>query len=233
MTTYAAVTTCSDAMFETFGRKMQESWAAHWPIELTLIREGRLLELSRGLREFRARAGLPVFAGCINGEYHYRMDALRFAWKVFAILDGGVQADVLFWVDADTVTTKDVPMSFVEGLLPDDCYTACLRRSHMYTEGGFVAYRRTHKAHEPFMAAWRYLYDTGSLFLLPEWHDCYTYDQVRLAMEAADLVKTHNLTPPEAMDDLHPFDRSPLAEYMTHHKGPERKAAAQARAAEA
>jgi hypothetical protein len=203
---YAAITTFPDEPPE-----MVENFRKHWPIPLYTVNDEELLEKSEILREFHRRCLFPAMTGYVGGRYNYNYDAIRFAWKVFAITTFDEDVDVLFWVDADTHTHADVPMEFVESILPDDCYTAAFNRSNMYTECGFVAYRVSGNVHKLFTRAWETLYQSGDIFALPQWHDCAGYDAL-----CASLSGTHNLS---EHDCMHPIINSRFGAYIDHRKG--------------
>ena len=163
-----------------------------------------------------------------DGEYQYRTDAVRFAHKVFALTQCGLslmnQADVLFWVDADTVTLRDIPAEFLETMLPADVYTSYLGRVHTYSECGFVGYNLAHESNKEFMSFWRQLYLDDSLFQLPEWHDSFVYDLIRKTFEDKGKFTSFDIAAADPPSN-HPFINSVLGKYMDHLKGDERKAA--------
>ena len=153
------------------------------------------------------------------------MDAVRFAHKVFALTHCAleIEGDVLFWLDADTVTFADVPMALLDQVLPENVYTSFLGRPHTYPECGFVGYSLTHPHHREFMEFWRQLYLDDSLFELPEWHDSFVYDMVRKTFEdKLSDFKSYNIAENDTPSD-HPFINSVLGGYMDHLKGDDRK----------
>ena len=189
---------------------MLENFRKHWPIPITGINDAELLEKSPILRDFREKFDQPVFHGKYGDKYDYNHDAMRFAWKVFAITTYAGDADVIFWVDSDIHTHADVPNEFVNSILPYNCYTAAFHRSNMHPECGFVAYRKSDKCHTNVMRTWERLYETGAIFMFPQWHDCTAYSAV------THDTKTHNLT---EVDCMHPMINSKFGKYIDHRKG--------------
>ena len=243
--TIAAVTTFHAAGYAQYGKRFLESFDAHWPADVALHVYGEnitptgfsdrifiynLLAQIPQLAAFKARhKDIEAHNGIYeDGEYGYRMDAVRFAHKVFALAHCALtikeDADVLFWIDADTVTFKDIPEEFFDEVLPDGCYTSYLGRVQTYSECGFVGYDLNHPAHDEFMTFWRQLYLDDSLFELPEWHDSFVYDLIRRTFEDQGKFKSHDIAANAPLSS-HPFINSVLGNFMDHLKGDERKEA--------
>lgn len=246
---FAAVTTFNDQGYAEYGRRCLAGFDKHWPAEVTLhvYYEGTrpdidskrivyvdLLARCPDLVAFKARhADNQKAAGTLeDGDYGYRMDAVRFSHKVFALADCAlsIDGDVLFWLDADTVTFNDLPLSVLEDLLPPGHYTSYLGRGETYPECGFVGYDLSHPQHRTFMEFWRQLYLDDSLFDLPEWHDSFVYDLVRKTFESKDAFTSYDICGGVVFD--HPFINCVLGTYMDHMKGDERKAAGSSFAAD-
>ena len=241
----AAVTTFHAAGYEHYGKRFLASFDAHWPKGVVLHIYGEdvaptetssrfiyhdLLAEVPELVAFKARHKDNDTHNGIHedGEYGYRMDAVRFAHKVFALAHCALSirdhADALFWIDADTVTHRNIPESFFNEVLPNGCYTSNLGRPHNYPECGFVCYDLTHPAHEEFMTFWRQLYLDDTLFELPEWHDSFVYDLIRKTFEDKGKFKSFDIAAAAPPSD-HPFINSVLGQYMDHLKGDDRKEA--------
>jgi len=141
---FAVVTTCNAKGYAEYGRKMVETFLAHWPAEvpLLLFHEGfeppsasarviaiDLLDASPALSAFKARHAtnprangrvrpwfrmgrLALSLPIADSRNRFRWDAVRFAHKCYAIFEAArrTQADVLIWIDADSVFFADVSM---------------------------------------------------------------------------------------------------------------------------
>lgn len=239
---FAVVTTFNEKGLSQYGQRFLAAFDRHWPAEVMLYayHEGRCPDFQspqiiyRDLEEscpdlvaFKARhaADEKVQGTLDDGDYGYRMDAVRFAHKVFALTHCAlnVEADVLFWLDADTVTFADVPMSLLDQVLPEGVYTSYLGRPHAYSECGFVGYALTHPRHQEFMEFWQQLYLDDTLFELPEWHDSFVYDVIRKTFEdKLPDFQSYNIAGEDTPSD-HPFINSVLGQYMDHLKGDARK----------
>tara|TARA_B100000315_G_scaffold231608_1_gene243068 strand:+ start:520 stop:1317 length:798 start_codon:yes stop_codon:yes gene_type:complete len=241
---FTVVTTFNEQGLAAYGERFLAAFDQHWPAEVTLYayHEGKrpdfqssritYLDLEASCPDLvafkaRHRHDAKTQGTLEDGDYGYRMDAVRFAHKIFALTHCGlaIVADVLFWLDADTITFADVPLSVLDQVLPEGVYTSYLGRPHTYSECGFVGYALSHPHHREFMEFWRQLYLDDSLFELPEWHDSFVYDVIRKTFEdkLADF-KTHNIAANDPPSD-HPFINSVLGQYMDHLKGDSRKEA--------
>lgn len=152
----------------------------------------------------------------------YRWDAVRFSHKVFAIFEAArhCPADVLFWLDADIRFFADIPVGFLEELMPPECMVSFLRRPK-FSECGFVGYNLRHPAIRDFLSEFEALYTTDSLFKERQWHDSYLFDVVKRRFEKQGH-KTHDIAQGLGAQVGHIFVNSKLGRYMDHKKG-ERK----------
>ena len=159
------------------------------------------------------RLGNPIGIG-------FRWDAVRFAHKVYSVTHAGLTLtqDVMFWVDADTITFEPVPLAFLDQLLPEDKYLCYLGRPRKdYTECGFIGYNLKHVQNAPFLRRFQQMYDEDLIFDEPEWQDDYIFDVVRREFEQKGLIENRNLTPRHV--GSHAFINSELGDYMDHLKG--------------
>ncbi len=236
---YAIITTFSPKGYQEYGRRMLETFDRHLPLEVDIYGyyEGEkpdfqssrvyyrdLEAASPDLVKFKKECDRdPVKCGKGGKEYNMQLDARRFAHKTFCVIHGtqNIDADIVFWFDADTVALRDVSMSFIQSLLPPEYYTSYLGRGETYSECGFVGYNINHPAHKEFMSAWREVYLSGKLFELSEWHDCTSYDYVRSQLEREVKINSKNLS--GNLITGHPFVNTVLGEYFDHLKGIKRK----------
>jgi len=149
----------------------------------------------------------------------YRWQAVRFAHKMFAIFHAAetTDADLLIWIDADTLFFADVPRAEIEGFCPPDRFVGCLRR-RIHTETGFVAYNLRHPATRRFLEAFRRMYTDDLLFREAEFHDAYLFDMVRLRVEAEGHA-THDIADGVGLRASHVLINSRLGAFMDHMKG--------------
>lgn len=257
MRTFAAVTTCHAAGYQSYGRQMVESFDTHWPqnVPLYVYREGfegdltsprivwlDLLDECPALAAFKERhRDNPKAHGNAPHRHWeiklrldrprlsirkvddwgagFRWDAVRFSHKSFAIFDAArrCDTDVLFWVDADTFTFKDIPLQFLDGVMPPDCIVSYLHRPR-YSECGFVGYNLRHPGTRQFLADFERLYTTDALFGQREYHDSYLFDVVRKRLERRGL-HTYDISEGAGAEGGHVFVNSRLGQYIDHRKG--------------
>ncbi|MGO1079954.1 hypothetical protein [Inquilinus sp. CA228] len=228
---YAAVTTYARKHWRSHAQRMVESFETFWSgVPLMHLDDDELDLAAPGLARFKQLHRQARHRGQLAGGYDMRFDAVRFAHKVYAIgsIDTWcrrVEADVLVWLDADTVTHAPVDAAWLDGLI-GEADVACLLRDSKYTECGFVMIRLNEAGHE-LIRRWVGLYESGALFRLAEWHDSFAFDHVRLAMQEEGRLAVASLSG-DAAHRNHPFVAGPLGERLDHLKGP-RKAAGRSR----
>lgn len=230
-----------------YARRALDLFAAHWhssyalrayveePVELPcgeardfwrvpgvrgfLERHGALDERGRWVPDAKVAGNerQPIWRDSeVRAGHSFRTDAWKFFRKPLVVADAACRAKtgVLVWLDADVMTRADVPAGFVDTLL-GDCDVAYLGRAGTHSECGFLAFRLP--AAFPVIYWWAMAYAGDAVFRMPEWHDSYVFDRAR---EACPNVRCRNLTPGGYG---HTWSRSPLALYLDHLKGAERK----------
>ena len=230
----SVVTSFSARGWKEYGQRFCDTFTRHWPpgVALYAVSEDmgrlRLWDESPAARAFHERhKDNPLAHGRVQragdygwtpkkiaAGYNFRLDAYRFAKKVFAVqiaahLAGGGR---LFWVDADVLTFAPVPAELFARVLPDEAALACLDRGTYHSECGFVGYNLEHEACGEFIAEFARLYASGEVFGLKEWHDSWVFDHTRKRMG----IPTHAIP---HCSRHHPFVNSELGRYMDHLKG--------------
>lgn len=149
----------------------------------------------------------------------FRWDAVRFSHKAFSIFDASKRAgaDVLFWVDADAIFFKVLPLSFLEGLMPSDCLVSYLARRNI-SECGFVGYNLRHPMMPAFLGEFEIMYTHDRLFKEKEFHDSYLFDILRKKFEKKGC-RTYDIAEGVGLYAPHVLINSKLGEYMDHLKG--------------
>lgn len=229
---FHVVTTCSKLGYEQYGKRMLASLREFWPenVGVTLYSEDvpDAKALPDWLYAFKKRhAGNKAANGKgtharFLGQYNYRFDAVRFAHKTAAVIDAAERmiadrsADILIWIDADTVTHAPVTVEFLRDLFSSSAKAeiAWLWRSKTYPECGFYMLNLTSPATANLIAQWKALYTSDTLFHLPEWHDSYVLKELvrKLGCNWTSLSG-------DASNTSHPFVNGPLGAVMDHMKG--------------
>lgn len=247
---YTIITTFNKSGLDRYGQRMINAFDQHWPkhIPLTVYTEDcepvipsarvnvvDLATASPDLVSFKQRhANNPVANGLMAKDTQvpfkdnaFKWDAVRFSHKVFSVIHAcqNIDSDWIIWLDADTVTFRDVPEDFL-GQVCDPRAMACYlgRREKYHSECGWVAYNRRHTDLNHFIDRWRNLYTTEQLFDLREYHDSFVFDVLRKDFQTQQGTYFHNLSPElPGKGPGHPFIASRLGLYMDHMKGDKRK----------
>ena len=159
-------------------------------------------------------------------------NARKFSYKVFVVEDcvTNAEADVVTWIDADTIAHTDLSIEYIASLIPPYCLLNYLGRDLKFSECGYVSYNRQHWGCTQFVTDFADLYRSGAIFGLKEWHDSYVFDLLRNVYESRYRATTFNISADcSAMD--HVFINSSLGLYLDHLKGP-RKSEGRSRASD-
>jgi hypothetical protein len=160
-------------------------------------------------------------------DNHFKWDAVRFSNKVFAVLDAAesIDTDWMIWLDADTLTFRDVPQDLLPRICDDKAMACYLGRQEKYhSECGWVAYNLRHPDTAVFMNQWREMYVKDLFLNEREYHDSFLFDVLRRRFQEQKNTYFYNMTPVAGKKGPgHPFIASELGRYMDHLKGDARK----------
>lgn len=233
--TEQVVTSFSAAGARLYGRRMVQSYLAHWPVvRVPLVVYLDAVEQPPLPVETRYTATLTEWAACLarwaphpylhgvstpkrplNKPYKYQWDVARFAIKPFVWRDAArrLEQGVLTWFDGDTLTTRPVPAGWTTELL-GDADVAYLGRGSMHPENGYVGFRIPEAL--PLLEWCCEAYVTDRVLQIPSgWTDCH----VLRAGLAATGLRARDLTSHRYDGHSHIWPTSPLAPYTTHLKG--------------
>ena len=237
------VTSFSAEGYEQYAKNMLFSVIKHWKDDLQLIAYyhdmpqdivnefpvGRNIEY-RNLNDvpdmLAYREAMKEHDGTGKGKvpYNWRLDAIKWCHKVYALTDTSLQITELevkggwlIWLDADTVTNRPLSEEKLKEFLNDKAEISHLGRTATdYSETSFVAFNLDYQAPHLLLADLRGCYDTGEVVSYREWHDGFIFERL-LNIYSAHGMKVQNLSP--EVKDLDAFGVSPLAYYMDHFKG--------------
>lgn len=255
---YAVVTTFHQKGLVQYAQRMIDTFCQTWPRDITLhiypeecrptvsneerVKIKNLEEVSE-LIEFKNRwKNVPKANGDVSSDpvrskrrdsgKGFKWDAVRFAHKVYAIFDcaRNTDADILIWMDADTICHSPITLDRVTQLIPEQYDICYLGRKDKFSECGLYSMNLTRKNTRKFLQEFQRVYDDAEngIFLMDEWHDSFVFDQVR-----SRIHKLHQLNWSENLGDLrprrgnsagegHPLINSQWGAYLDHLKG-ERK----------
>jgi hypothetical protein len=162
---------------------------------------------------------LPMTRPDATRPDHYKWHARRFAVKPFVWADAAeeLQTGVLTWLDGDTEAIARVPDSLWGDLL-GEADVAFLGRQRMHPETGYVGFRLP--AALPLIRWCREAYRSGDVLTWADgWTDCHV---LRRAL-AAVPVTARDLTSHRYQGKSHIWPLSPLAPYLRHYKGRQKR----------
>ena len=227
--------------YKRYGQKFIETWKEYWSpnIRLTVYYEGdefndfqfteglswRPIEEVEFLRDFMESLRFPIMHGIVGDQYDINFDA-RMARKAFMQMHAmRTYKGKVFWIDADSVTYKHVPQSFLDDCLPDDKLCCYLGRHEpepawYYTESGFIGFNGDHPLASRFAKNYLHVFLVGSIFTQPGWHDCFGFDAIRQVMTQSGMGEEFvNLAKNVPHGTMHPFQNCAPGKYMMHLKG--------------
>lgn len=150
----------------------------------------------------------------------FKWDAVRFAHKVYAIFDcvRVTDADVLFWMDADTVCHSPISKETIERFCRGSDL-GYLGREGKYTECGLYAMNLRSDVVKSFLREFQRMYDDAEtgIFTLAEWHDSFVFDAVRTKFR--NQMKENNWSQGIISGEGHPLINSEWGAYLDHLKG--------------
>jgi hypothetical protein len=256
----AVVTTFHEEGLKKYAQRMINTFCENWPREITLhiypemcnpaIRDHDHVTLKRleevsGLMVFKntwrnvAKAngdvsGDPVRSKRKDAGKGFKWHAIRFAHKVYAVFDCArhTDADVLIWMDADTICHSPITMQDLRRMIPEDSELCYLGRKGKYSECGLYAMNRRSPNVQQFLTEFQRYYDEAEngIFQLAEWHDSFVFDAVRAKfpqMRQLDwAAHLHDLRPAPGMTtgEGHPLINSDWGAWLDHLKGGRKKA---------
>jgi len=242
----AVVTTFHEEGLKKYGQRMINTFIENWPKEITLhiypeacnpaIRDHNRVTLKRleevpELTAFKNQwRDVPKANGDVSDDpvrskrkdagKGFKWHAVRFAHKVYAIFDCArtTDADVLFWMDADTVCHSPISLETVMKFCPLTQDIGYLGREGKYTECGLYSLNLRSENTQKFLKEFQHVYDQAEngIFLLDEWHDSFVFDAVKDKMPQ---LKLNNWSRGIVKGEGHPLINSEWGAYLDHLKG--------------
>ena len=239
---FIAVTSFGPAGWELYGRSFVNSYLNYWPPRVKLIvyiekeipkdfpKSDRIevrdlfgigscvefLERHKHNADAQGRAQRYGWkTKDLAKGYCFRFDAYKFCRKVFVLEDMSKEyRHTMFWLDADIVTHKSVPMQLLHWVLPKDHHISYLDRGRYHSECGFMGYDLSQEETRAFLTKFAKTYSSDRVFAYKQWHDSFVFDVIR--MHFKDRVKCYKIP---HHSGTAPFDSSELGIFMTHFKG--------------
>lgn len=242
----AVVTTFHEVGLKTYAQRMIDTFCENWPEEITLhiypekcnpkIHNHAHVSLTdldsvKELTEFKTKwKNIPKANGDVSSDpirskrkdagKGFKWDAVRFAHKVYAIFDCArtTEADILVWMDADTICHSPIDINQLKDLIPADKDLCFLGRRGKYTECGLYSMNLKSPAVQAFLKEFQRMYDDAEsgIFTLDEWHDSFVFDAVRAEFKTLNNLdwSSHLIS-----GEGHPLINSEWGAYLDHLKG--------------
>lgn len=235
--------------WKRYGQRFIETYKEFWPqqIALTVYYEGKEFEdfdFPKGvswcpiedvefLSDFMGDLRFPIQHGIVGNKYDINYDS-RMARKSFMqVHHARKYGGKVFWLDADSVTVKHVPLNFLDTMLPDDKFSCYLGRDGWYfTESGFIGFNAEHPIAKEFFRNYLHMFITGVIFTQSPnydekggyrgggWHDCIAYDCTRFLAAANGMEGEFvNLAANVPVGCMHPLQNCAPGEFIHHLKG--------------
>jgi hypothetical protein len=243
----SVVTTFNEEGLKKYGQRMVDSFIDNWPADVTLhiypemcdpiiknydrVTVKRLEEVSE-LMLFKERwKDVPKANGDVSLDpvrskrkdagKGFKWNAVRFAHKVYAIFDCArtTNADVLFWMDADTVCHSPIALETIKKFCLENIDLGFLGRENKYTECGLYSLNLRSPMIHHFLREFQRMYDDAEngIFTLAEWHDSFVFDAVRIKFK--DQLREYNWSAGIIDGEGHPLINSEWGAYLDHLKG--------------
>lgn len=241
----AVVTTFNGAGLQKYAQNMINTFCANWPAEVTLhlypeecnpaINDHQHVTLKRleevaELAAFKEKwKNVPKANGDVSNDpirskrrdsgKGFKWDAVRFAHKVYSIFHCAKEtdADILVWMDADTICHSPISMEDITRLIPADKDICFLGRKGKFSECGLYSMNLRSPAVQQFLANFQQFYDNAEtgIFTLDEWHDSFVFDAVRKTVKLNEYDWSSHLIKGEG----HPLINSEWGAWLDHLKG--------------
>lgn len=248
MTSKTVVTTFNKKGYELYGKRMIQTFLAHWPNDIKLMvypEEHDVEERADNLEIRELHSSSPELVNFKNrwkddpkakGELAtgpkdhkgkqpgigFRWDAIRFSHKSYSIFHAAkhCNTDLLFWMDADMVCHSSIPHHFIDKMMPEGVGLGYLGREKKFSECGLYGMNLTDSRTLEFLSEFQRNYDSGDLFKMQEWNDCWVFDESRKTIqECHKKWKQYNWSAGLIKGEGHPLINSEWGAYLDHLKG--------------
>lgn len=229
MTKYAVITSVDQNYYDHCGKACIETFSAYWPDDITLYVYNEDMEKPKKKKHVEYISwdnltDLPAFL-----ERTENTHVKKFAKKAFSIIHAleNIECDKLIWLDADTVTIREMTRQFLNLISPPDVLSTHFNVKHAWPseddpnrvsiscETGFFIVNKRHPMADALTARYKeyYLKDLG--YNLRRFYDGEVYGAVIQEMEQQG-AKMLDLNPD--IEFKTPMPRSVIAPYINHMK---------------
>lgn len=149
---------------------------------------------------------------------NFKLNAIKFVHKTFTIWNQYKKIDSgwLVWTDCDAFLYNPIDHAFEKEVFKPGIVVSYVGRPGKYSECGFLAFNLDNPETRKFLSEWEDLYTSGEFIKLPETHDSWTFDYIRLKWNRPELFNDLNAG---TTTNKAPFSNSRLKNYFVHAKG--------------
>jgi hypothetical protein len=116
--------------------------------------------------------------------------------------------------------THQFPHHFIDKMASPNIGLGFLGREKKFTECGLYSMNLQDKNTQEFLVEFQKAYDTGRLFTMSEWNDCWVFDIVRKEVKARNPAwKWNDWSQGMIKGEGHPLINSEWGAYLDHLKG--------------
>lgn len=224
------ITSFNDRYYNVIGHECVSTWLKHWPktLELTCYVEEFRLEDQPRLKQIGFEELPKEYFTFQDSDEKDRVKL--FAKKAYSIIHAmeNSQADRIVWIDADNIFFKDIPISFLENLCPNETLATFMGVWHnenredktskqfFSAETGFFILNKCHKGFEKFSKRYREYYDNRIKDGLRRFYDGEVFGAVVKEFESE--YQFNDLCDSFDKKYKSPMKHTVLGEYMHHYK---------------
>lgn len=236
---YVVVTSFNEEGYSKYAQEMLKSFKKHWDKSITLEAWYHDFELPKSapkakniiyknlndikdMLEYRKKMTHISSSHTSDRPYDWKRDCIKWCHKIYGLTESARghwhdKTHWMFWLDADTITHADVPVSFLDKLTAGDKDIIHLGRNDIdYSETSFIGINLLSMMGKEFLEDFRGCYDAGETIAYREWHDGFIFDRLLIVHKAHGLI-ADNLTP--NVKGIDAFGQSHLSSIMYHNKG--------------
>lgn len=189
-------TSFGDQGYDVYGEKFLKSYKNNCDLPLTVYYEEKRSFPKAKRIDYVPLWDVPGVADYLNdpeissnkGKNDWRFDVNKFCRKVFCQIHELRKGGKLAWIDADMEFKFKADEKQIKDTIKNT-YIAYLGREKFHPCTSFVGWDCNHEDHDKFLKAYEHIYLSKEIFSLPEWHDAFVFNHVRLQTG----VKSKNL----------------------------------------
>jgi hypothetical protein len=229
------ITSFNQNYYDLIGRDSTESFINHWPVQLklTCYVEGFRLPEHERIQQIDFSA-LDTDYEKFQSETGLTQSQKKFAKKAYSFMHAIArpQADWIFWMDADVVTTKDLPIEMLENILRPGCLSMYMGVTYtsdkagnagnwLVPETGIFAVNTRHRKFKKFRDEYQRRYHERDYADLRRFYD---NDVFGAALGVVKQCRVNDLCHKFAKPYKTPLPHTVMGEYLIHYKAKHSKA---------